>query len=219
MSKNIIKKNVQPKKAKMIVKGKAAVKDTAPLKAPILKPVLKNPVIQAPIINKPAMTKPVKEASSEKPLPIQSTAPKPAAVKADIKKKKIDDPDSDSYFVYLRNPLEYRRHLLESCRKILFCLKCDQKITLIRQKKLEEMRKLRISVKELIYLNKKFNEKLPKYNTGFLEETPSKDKGVLPKKVKTVEVKRPMEPKSEPTEMDRLEESLANIERKLKTLQ
>jgi hypothetical protein len=97
-------------------------------------------------------------------------------------------------------------------------LKSNQKIILIRQKKLEEMDKLKTSVKELMYLNKKFNEKLPKYNTGFLDETPSKDKS-RSTQMKSAAARKPAEPRLERTEMDRLEDSLANIEKKLKSLQ
>ncbi|HYD03953.1 MAG TPA: hypothetical protein VEC16_06685 [Alphaproteobacteria bacterium] len=128
--------------------------------------------------------------------------------------------DHDSYFVYLKNPLEYRRHLLESSRKILFSLKGYQKVLLIRQKKLEEMRKLKNSVKELIYLNKKFNEMLPKYNMTFIDHHKAEPKVAPPvQKILTpVQARKPV-PTKEKTEIEKLEESLANIEKKLRTLQ
>lgn len=175
---------------------------------PVVKPILK------------PVAKPVQNITKTSLNKINTPIQKESAVKIEFKKKKLAEvtPEHQDYFVYLKNPLEYRRHLLESSRKILFCLKSHQKIFLIRQKKLEEMNKLKTSVRELLYLNKKFNEKLPKYNTGFLEDVPSKDKS-RPINVKSAVAKKPADVKHERTEMDRLEESLANIEKKLKTLQ
>jgi hypothetical protein len=139
-------------------------------------------------------------------------------IKTKLRKKVVDlPPEHEKYFVYLKNPLEYRRHLLESSRKILFCLKNYQRLLLLRQKKLEEMQKLKASLKELIYMNKKFNEKLPKYNTMFLESMQTEDKNINPD-TKAVRQRRPVEIPQEKTEIDKLEESLAKIEQKLKSL-
>jgi hypothetical protein len=173
---------------------------------------------------------PQKPQPSTKPLPAIITAPKskpipklvskPIAVNNKTVKKDLLNvkPEDETFFVYLKNPLEYRRQLLECSRKVLFCLKIHQEVFLIRQKKLEEMHKLKVSVKELLYLNKKFNEKLPKYNTGALGSIQTQDH-ITPTHAHIKNVKKPSPVKIEKTEMDRLEESLANIERKLKTLQ
>ncbi|MGV8141986.1 MAG: hypothetical protein ACP5NW_06095, partial [Candidatus Woesearchaeota archaeon] len=103
---------------------------------------------------------------------------------------------------------------------ILFCLKSNQKIILIRQRKLDEMKVLKASIKELIFLNKKFNDMLPKYHTGFLEgvHTEDKNRPVIPKSA-PVRKSDPIRQERERTEMEKLEESLANIEKKLKSLQ
>jgi hypothetical protein len=224
----MIKKKIIPK---VQVKAKVVPKTTSP--TVVSKPIIARPLIVKPVAIKPIIKPVVKSAikSVNKPVSklITTKAPlkkiitpvqKEAAVKVEIKKKKLAEvtPEHETYFVYLKQPLEYRRHLLEASRKILFCLKSHQKIFLIRQKKIEEMNKLKTSVRELLYLNKKFNEKLPKYNTGFLEDMPSKDKS-RPVNVKSSGAKKPADLKPERTEMDRLEESLANIEKKLKTLQ
>lgn len=150
---------------------------------------------------------------------IQTVAPKPANIKTQFKKKRLDGIplEHETYFVYLRQPLEYRRHLLESSRKILFCLRSHQKVMIIRQKKIEEMNKLKTCVRELLYLNKKFNEKLPKYNTKFLTDVSSTDK-VKTVNIKAPAVRKPAEIRPDKTELERLEESLANIENKLRTL-
>ncbi len=139
-----------------------------------------------------------------------------------IKKKEIAPQvhEGEPYFVYLKNPLEYRRQLLESSRKTIYALKSHQKILSIRQKKFEEMRKLRTSIKELLYLNRKFNEKLPKYDNKFLEGVRTEDK-TKPVKILVTKVRKPAVPiiKREKSDMDRLEESLAGIEKKLRNLQ
>ncbi len=128
-------------------------------------------------------------------------------------------PNDDICFVYLTAPLDYRRHLLESSRKILFCLKSHQKILLIRQKKLEELKTLKISLKELLYLNKKFRDKLPKYQSRFPETLIKKEETkVEVKKVAPAQVSKPKEAVKEKTELEKLEDSLASIELKLKNL-
>jgi hypothetical protein len=195
---------------KVDVRSKPIVK---PLAKPVVKRVIK-PVAKS--VAKPSPKLFVKSGLDKIITPVE----KETVVKKDFKKKKLVEitPEHETYFVYLKQPLEYRRHLLESSRKVLFCLRNHQKIILIRQRKLEEMNKLKASVRELLYLNKQFNEKLPKYNTGFLEDTPSKDKSKSVN-VKSAAARRPADVRSERTEMDKLEESLANIERKLKTLQ
>jgi len=213
---------VQPK-AKVVPNMKVLTTKSAPAKVGSALNTIKLSTIKpaAKPIVKPATKAAPKLTITKEPLKkINNSIQKETAVKTDTKKKKLVEvtPEHETYFVYLKNPLEYRRHLLESSRKILLCLRSHQKIFLIRQKKLEEMSKLKASVRELLYLNKKFNEKLPKYNTGFLEDMPSKDKS-KPVHVKSVAAKKPADIKPERTEMDRLEESLANIEKKLKTLQ
>ena len=127
--------------------------------------------------------------------------------------------EPENYFIYLKNPLEYRRQLLECSRKSIYCLKNHEKIMLIRQRKTEEMHKLKQSIRELIYLNKKFNEKLPKYESKFLEGMKSEEKRVA-RPVTPIPVKKPAPaPRREKTELEKLEDSLANVEKKLKGLQ
>jgi hypothetical protein len=138
-----------------------------------------------------------------------------------IPKRKMELPAHDeTYFIYLKNPLEYRRQLLESTRRTIHCLKNYQRILLIRQKKLEELQKLKTSLKELLYLNKKLNEKLPKYDKSFLEGMKSEDK-VKPARATPINARKPAVPvpHRERSELDKLEESLAGIEKKLRTLQ
>jgi len=82
------------------------------------------------------------------------------------------------------------------------------------------MARLKIGIKELLYINKKFNEKLPKYDMTFFENTPKAEKIQAKPMIepKILSARKP-EPKREKTELERLEDSLANIENKLKNLQ
>jgi len=207
---------IKPLIAKSVVKPAVNIVSKPDIKSSVNKPVIKPIIKSLPklINNKQANFKDTVDKINATPIQ------KEIAVKTEFKKKKLAAiiKENETYFVYLKNPLDYRRHLLESSRKILFCLRSHQKIFLIRQKKLEEMNKLKISVRELLYLNKKFNEKLPKYNIHLLDDAPSQDM-IKPAHIKFSTAKKLVEVKHEKTEMDRLEESLANIERKLKTLQ
>ncbi|MGV8141643.1 MAG: hypothetical protein ACP5NW_04350, partial [Candidatus Woesearchaeota archaeon] len=132
-------------------------------KKPLEKPKdMKTLVVDEPLPpSNPASKKAAKLMQSPK---IQASAVE-KVVKTKVTKRRIMDlpEEHDRYFVYLKNPMEYRRQLLESSRRILFCLKSNQKIILIRQRKLDEMKVLKASIKELIFLNKKFNDMLPKY--------------------------------------------------------
>ena len=159
-----------------------------------------------------------RSAKSKKAVSQKLSVPTTNVIKTKIPKPKVIIPsEPESYFVYLKNPLEYRRHLLESSRKTLYCLKNHNNLILIREKKLEEIKKFKASVRELIFLNKKFNDKLPKYaSTSLGSGFGSNIKPVMEKPVvqKTVTVKKPIQQKRSMTEIDRLEESLANIEKK-----
>jgi hypothetical protein len=145
--------------------------------------------------------------------------------------KGIENIDETSYFVSVSNPLELRKEVLESSKNAIYALQNYQKILLVRQKKLKEIEDLKTSVKELLYLNKKFNEKLPKYKLDILPDpkkiTKEKQSALspAPKKAKSVAapvnapVKVPKAPPKEKTELEKLEDSLASIEGKLKNMQ
>lgn len=137
-----------------------------------------------------------------------------------VKKKVLKTTtEADSYFVSLRNPLELRRHLLESSRKSVYALQNYQKLLLIREKKSKELATLKQSVKELLYLSKKLAEKLPVYKHEVLHSE-KKPKQPLPKPAApALEVKKPEPIVHEKTDMEKLEESLAAIESKLQKIQ
>jgi hypothetical protein len=143
------------------------------------------------------------------------------------KKQIAQEPEreEDPYFVAIKNPLELRRQILESSKKTLYCLQNYQRMLIIRQEKAKQMATLRESIRELGYLNKKFNQKLPAYYELLekkVEEEETKD--TKESKEKPVPVvapvsKKPLKkPVREKTELEKLEESLSTIEGKLKTL-
>ncbi|MGV8150413.1 MAG: hypothetical protein ACP5NV_01670 [Candidatus Woesearchaeota archaeon] len=128
--------------------------------------------------------------------------------------------DEGSYFVSIKNPLETRRHLLESTKKSLMGLQGYHKLQVIRQEKQRHLESLKQSVKELMYLNTKLTQILPEYNYDIISEF---------KKEKHVEKKQPAKQDKKPvlqkdvarkekTDLEKLEESLNSIEEKLKTL-
>jgi len=158
-------------------------------------------------------------------------------------KKKIlkSAKEAGTYFVSLKNPLELRRHLLESSRKSVYALQSYQKILLLRERKLKELASLKQSLKELMYLNKKLNEKLPEYDYELLHNPKRLIKDNTPKIITKIEqkivapnavpkagtktlqrleqlpVKKTL-PVREKTDLEKLEESLNNIEQKLQKL-
>ena len=138
--------------------------------------------------------------------------------------KKMSAEEQESYFVSTKNPLELRRHLLESSKKAVLALQNFQRLQLIRQQKLKELVNLRQSIKELIYLNRKLNDKLPKFDIGLLNEyrKVSKEAKEVVKAAAPIakpEKKPEVRLQREKTDMEKLEDSLASIEKKLQSLQ
>jgi hypothetical protein len=139
--------------------------------------------------------------------------------------KKISKQEEDhSYFVSVKSPLEFRRQVLEASKKTIYCLQNYQQILLIREKKIKEMSALKHSIKELMFLNRKFNDKLPKYDKELLHDVKkiSKETESAFKEYRAIERKAPKveKPKlnKEKTDLERLEDALASIEGKLRTL-
>jgi hypothetical protein len=156
----------------------------------------------------------------------------------------------DSYFVSLKSPLEFRRQILECSKKSLYGLQNYQRILLIRQKKLKELESLKQSLKEIEYISRKLNEKLPPFDSTVIDsvkpriekaqlkipvqkvaaapvsKSSTSGKPVLVKPaVPTPKAIVPVKPipvpvvVKEKTELEKLEDSLADIEGKLQRLQ
>jgi len=157
----------------------------------------------------------------------------------------------DSYFVSLKSPMEFRRQILECSKKSLYAMQNYQRILLIRQKKLKELESLKQSLKEIEYITKKLNEKLPLFDSTVMDSVkpkiekpqpkipvqkaasapasknpasavPAKPAAVKPAAGKSlVPIKTAPVPVviKEKTELEKLEDSLAEIEGKLQRLQ
>jgi hypothetical protein len=132
-------------------------------------------------------------------------------------RRKIKTEETGSYYVSVRNPVDTRRHLLESTKKVLMSLQNYQRLLLIRKEKQLRLEALKQSIKELGYLGGRLNSKLPQYDVqvlGALKKTRHED--VRTEQIR--ESKPPAVPKHEMTELDRLEASLRSIEEKLNSL-
>jgi hypothetical protein len=152
--------------------------------------------------------------------------PSKPIVKPVITKKNVNKTsevkESGAYFVSIKSPLELRRQLLEAAKKAVYALQNYERIILIRERKLKEMAELKVSIKELQYLNKKFNEKLPKYYHDLLPDP----KKITRETESAFAVQEPAQRKEKPvkklqrdkTELEKLEDSLNSIEGKIKRL-
>ena len=136
-------------------------------------------------------------------------------------KRQAASRDEDSYFVSIKNPTDTRRHLLESTKKSLVALQNYHRLLVIRQEKQRHFDTLKQSIKELLYLDSKLDEKLPDYNPEIMNEfkqSSGKTAAKKPKKASSQAEHKSDTVKREKTELEKLEESLSSIEEKLKTL-
>lgn len=125
-------------------------------------------------------------------------------------------PADEQYFVLVHNPLELRRQILESSKKTIHCLQCYQRLILIRHKKQLEIRKLEELNKELQYLSKKVKEYIPDYKGALIEEVIKSKKTTTKKQIIVQPQPKPV--LKEKTELEKLEDSLAQIEKELQRL-
>ncbi len=134
--------------------------------------------------------------------------------------------EDDVYFVSIKRPLELRRQILECSKKTIYSLQDYQRLFLFREKKLSEIKRLDQIMRELAYLNNKLNEKLPKHkNFDFIVKSKA-EKILTPKQARLhITSKTKMsravarKPFKEKSELEKLEDSLNSIEKKLKGLQ
>jgi hypothetical protein len=157
--------------------------------------------------NKPVNN--VQASATNSMKPAQSGKGNAQSVKAKIV---VEEP----YFVSLKRPLEVRRQILECSKKSIYSMQSYYRLAIIRQKKLKELEQLKNSVKELMYLSKRFNDKLPKY----VPKVPAAVKKDIarPADVHKDVVLTPKKPSKEKTDIEKLEDSLKSIEDRLKSL-
>ena len=136
---------------------------------------------------------------------------------------KMKEQTNHLFFVQLKDPNQIRRNILETLKGILEILQRFEKFKQIRHQKLENINKLRASLKETNKMFGTLKLKLPQINLRIPVEKklpvqakeeqikqnqPEKKKVVLPLK----------KPKREMTEVDKLESELSAIESRLKDL-
>ncbi|MGE0793247.1 MAG: hypothetical protein AB7V77_03670 [Candidatus Woesearchaeota archaeon] len=125
---------------------------------------------------------------------------------------------SESVFVRIDNVNDKRIILLESSKLTLQCLQIQQKILDLRNQKSEEFKQLKSQIKELTFLTSKLQEKFP--HIEFLEKEIKPSKVVQTKKTKKNMSKQKIEVKAikQISKSDKIEMALAEIEKKLKSL-
>jgi len=114
----------------------------------------------------------------------------------------------DILFVGITQPIEVRRNLLECSKVMVQGLQRYQRSLALRERKLEQVERLRVNLRELTILVQKLRRLLPKTDLRALKAPPKP-----PKSAPSEQHERP-----EPTELSRLEDELSEIESKLARL-
>ncbi|MFH1770426.1 MAG: hypothetical protein ABH828_02615 [archaeon] len=127
----------------------------------------------------------------------------------------------EHFFKKIDNHNEIRRKLLESSKEIIHSLKGYQKVVNLREKRKMQVRKLNVELKEINLFVDKMKDVFPaELIANFEEEKTKKEKEKAKKgkkKGKVVEKKKE-KPIAEPSEVTKLENTLLDIENKLKRL-
>jgi len=150
---------------------------------------------------------------------------KPAVV---FRKKETLLPEQD-FFRRIDFPTDFRRNLLEGSKSTLSALKGVYSVKDIRQKKLQKLMELQRSIREIRLLIQKAEELMPKYakhhavkrfpQLGDPKPVPP------PKQIKPAPMPKPPRPQPHEvarqrsmSELDRLSQSLAHVEKKISSL-
>ena len=129
--------------------------------------------------------------------------------------------DTD-YFIQVENPLEMRKELLMSSKSIILTLKEYHSLQGIRKNKLELVEVLKDQIKELTFLLDKLDEKIPDKQIDFEKDIYEEKQKPVEEPKPEVKVEKPeVKPKVEvpkKSEVDKLQDALASIEKKLSSL-
>ncbi len=123
-------------------------------------------------------------------------------------------------FKQIENPNNFRKEILESSKEVIENLKIQQRIIDIREKRFELSKELKIIFKEINLLFDQTKDHLPvEIITSFIEEQKKKTKNKPKVKTSSTKTKKKLaDIMPEPSELNKLETKLADIESKLKSL-
>ena len=134
----------------------------------------------------------------------------------------MKDPNSELFFVHVREPNEVRKHILQSLKEILQVLHRFEKLRQIRHEKSLSVQKLRVLLKDA---NKMLGSLKLKFPQTDLKPMMAEDAAKHPKKKaadkkksKPVQEKPAKESIKELTELEKLEAQLDAVEGKLREL-
>jgi len=116
--------------------------------------------------------------------------------------------DLEVLHVGIRDPEGIKRNVLELSKGVIESLKNYENLNSTREEKKEEINKLRTQLREISRLISRLKSALPKVNIKPEKKEVSTKKPVAVKKVKE-------RPKKAKTELEKLEDELADIEKKL----
>ena len=127
-----------------------------------------------------------------------------------------DNKDKDSFFVVLKNPVEFRRNLLESLKLQIQAMQRYERFKDLRQGKTELLDQTRNIIKDINYLTNRLKTKLPKLTLPKSEIDKYKKKHEEEEKAG---VAPPVpEGEAQKSEVQILEDQLSNIESELSDL-
>jgi hypothetical protein len=111
----------------------------------------------------------------------------------------------EKFFVGINNHLDVRRNVLECSREMIQSLQSYEKITRVREVKIQRIKQLRTVIKEIDLLMAKLQDQLPKTNLRAAVVQPSQE---LKIRTRTKDV----------SDIDKLEEQLRDIESEIAKL-
>ena len=132
---------------------------------------------------------------------------------------KPEQQDVEMYSVELRDPVEVRRHILESLKSILEILQGFEKFKQIKHEKIEKIQKLRVLLKDANKVMGALKLKLPQTNLRAIvgREAPRKTEEMTQGKKPSAKPEQKTQ-KKDKNEFERLQDELNALESKLKNL-
>ena len=136
--------------------------------------------------------------------------------------------NEEAYFVHVKNPVDFRRNLLESSREIIHLMQDYQNLLDLRDKRLNKENAFKEELKEITLLVNSLEKRLPKKSLNKLKEAlpeafaqrkepKATKKGKKGKKTKAKPAKDFLKTK-QLTDVKRLEKALEAVEGKLHRL-